>query len=126
MAVITFSRECGSRGEEIARQIAEKLGYGYFDKEILAEVAREVHTTEEKISEYDEKDEHGLRAFLKKRFVPSKVPPNYLRFHELPYYFSPSVPLEWSLESRSAQPALDADEVTSFFRRVVEKLWKRL
>lgn len=34
MAVITISREYDSRGEEIAQQVANQLGYSYFDKEI--------------------------------------------------------------------------------------------
>ena len=71
MAVITISREYGSRAEEIAQQVATELGYSYFDKEILTDVAREVDTTEDKISEHDEKDEHGFRAFLKNLFAPS-------------------------------------------------------
>ena len=52
MAVITISREYDSRGEEIAQQVANQLGYSYFDKEILTDVAREVDTTEDKISEH--------------------------------------------------------------------------
>ena len=64
MAVITVSREYGRRGEEIAQQAANELGYSYFDKEILTDVAREVNTTEDKISEHDEKDAHGFRALL--------------------------------------------------------------
>ena len=37
MAVITVSREYGSRGEEIAQQLSKELGYSYIDKESLEE-----------------------------------------------------------------------------------------
>ena len=66
MAIITVSREYGSHGEEIAKQVAKELGYGYFDKDILTQVARAAHTTEEEIRRYDEKAEHRIRNFLKK------------------------------------------------------------
>ncbi len=36
MAVITISREYGSRGNEIARRICDRLGYRYFDKSLMA------------------------------------------------------------------------------------------
>ena len=122
MSVITISREYGSQAEKIAQQVAERLGYSYFDKEILADVARAARTTEDKISLYDEKDEHGLRSFLKKLFVPE---------YPFPYYYSPDLPMEWSMypiergASIEKEPILKADEVVSFFRHVVEKLWKR-
>ncbi len=118
MAVITISREYGSRGEEIAQQVAQGMGYNYFDKEILADVARATDTTEDRISSFDEKDEHGLRAFLKKLFLP-----DYPRFVNYPYY--PGIPIEWAPGYVEKEPILDANEVIPVFRDVVEKLWKR-
>ena len=118
MAVITISREYGSRGEQIAQQVAKELGYSYFDKEILTDVAREADTTEDKIRQYDEKDEHGFRAFLKKLFVP-----NYPGFAPYPYY--PGIAVDLSDEFVNREPILDAHEVTAFFRHVVEMLWER-
>ena len=50
MAVITVSREYYSRGTQIARQVAQDLGYNYFDKNILTEVARAANTTAKQIS----------------------------------------------------------------------------
>ncbi len=118
MAVITISREYGSRGEEIAQQVATELGYSYFDKEILTDVAREVDTTEDKISEHDEKDEHGFRAFLKNLFAP-----NNPGFAHYPYY--PGIAVDVSDEFVNRQLELDANQVTDSFRHVVEKLWER-
>ena len=125
MAVITVSREYGSRGRQIARQVAEVLGYSYFDKNILAEVARAANTTEAQISRYDEKHEKGLRGLLKKLFVPGF--PRYLDF---PYYDNSSEFLmEYSPVERDAaveeEPIPTEEEVLEFFRQVIEKLWKR-
>ena len=39
MAVITISRQYGSPGDEIARQVCEALGYRYFDKRTLERIA---------------------------------------------------------------------------------------
>ena len=37
MAVITFSRQYGSRGDEIAERVREMLGYRLFDKSLMAQ-----------------------------------------------------------------------------------------
>lgn len=39
--IITVSRQFGSGGRSIAKQVAEKLGYDYYDKEIIDNVAAE-------------------------------------------------------------------------------------
>ena len=38
--IITFSREFGSGGRELAKMVAEALGYQYYDKEIIAEMVK--------------------------------------------------------------------------------------
>ena len=103
MAVITVSREYGTHGEQIAQQVAEGLGYSYFDKEILTDVARVANTTEEKISSYDEKDEHGMRCFLTKLFMP-----DYPGFVHYPYY--PGIAVGWPRDLTETKPALDTDK----------------
>lgn len=35
MAIVTISRECGSGGTEIGRELAKQLGYDYVDKELI-------------------------------------------------------------------------------------------
>lgn len=37
--IITVSRQFGSGGRTIAKQVAERLGYAYYDKEIISHVA---------------------------------------------------------------------------------------
>lgn len=39
--VITITREFGSGGRTIAKQLAEELGYAYYDYEIVQEIAKE-------------------------------------------------------------------------------------
>ena len=39
--IITIGRQYGSGGREIGKKVAEKLGIPYFDKELLARVAKE-------------------------------------------------------------------------------------
>lgn len=120
MAVITVSREYGSRGEEITQVVAKELGYSYFDKDILADVARIANTTEDKIRQYDEKDEPGLHTLLKKLFVAQP-----LVVAEFPYYYPPTMPLDWSISPIENEPRLDPESVTAFFHQVVEELWRR-
>lgn len=38
MAVITISREFGSKGSEISQSVANTLGYAYVDKESIEKV----------------------------------------------------------------------------------------
>ena len=120
MAVITVSREYGSRGEEITQEAAKELGYSYFDKDILADVARIANTTEDEIRQYDEKDEHGLNTFLKKLFIAQP-----LVVAEFPYYYPPTMPLDWSIGPIENEKRLDPESVTAFFHQVVEELWRR-
>lgn len=40
MKIITISREFGSGGREIGKRLADILGFDYYDREILSEVAR--------------------------------------------------------------------------------------
>ena len=47
--IITIGRQYGSGGREIGKKVAEKLGIPYFDKELLARVAKESGFCEEMI-----------------------------------------------------------------------------
>ena len=53
--IITISRECGSGGRTIGRKLAEKLGYEYFDKELIDRVAKESGLAKEYIEEQGER-----------------------------------------------------------------------
>ena len=39
--IITISREFGSGGRELGKRLADELGFDYYDREILEQVAKE-------------------------------------------------------------------------------------
>ncbi len=53
--VITIGRECGSGGREIGRKIADDLGIGYYDKELLDRAAKDSGLARELFETHDEK-----------------------------------------------------------------------
>jgi cytidylate kinase len=54
MHFITFSRKMGTNGTEISRQVAEKLGYHFYDTAAIENAAREMGFLED-VKEIDEK-----------------------------------------------------------------------
>jgi len=55
MPIITVSRQIGSRGSEISRELAKKLNFNFLDKESLEEALAEHGIPELKVEKYDEK-----------------------------------------------------------------------
>lgn len=45
--IITISREFGSGGRELGRRLSEKLGFAYYDQEIIQEIARRTSLSEQ-------------------------------------------------------------------------------
>ncbi|MBN1260625.1 MAG: cytidylate kinase-like family protein [Anaerolineae bacterium] len=72
MAVITISRQYGSGGDDIARRVCEILGYRYFDKKLMAQVALEVELCEEEIVDFSEEN-YKVRGFFQRLFGPRGV-----------------------------------------------------
>ena len=58
--IITIGREFGSGGRELGRKIAEKLGWEFFDKEIITEIAKRTEFSEHYIHEVLENNPHEL------------------------------------------------------------------
>ena len=52
--IITIGREFGSGGRELGRLIAEKLAYAYYDREIIAEIAKRTSLSEKYIQHITE------------------------------------------------------------------------
>ena len=73
MAVITVTRELGSGGDEIARKVAEMLGYQYVDRRLVEEIADLTDTSPEEVAQYDEKGEGRIQYFLKCLLVPERA-----------------------------------------------------
>ncbi len=53
--IITISREFGSGGREIGKRLAEELKIGYYDREIITEIARKTGLSEEYVANSSEK-----------------------------------------------------------------------
>ena len=53
--IFTISREFGSGGREVGKRLADKLGYAYYDKEIITAIAKETGMEEEYINNISEK-----------------------------------------------------------------------
>ena len=53
--IVTISREFGSGGREVGKRLADELGLGYYDKEIINEIAKETGMSEEYIKNISEK-----------------------------------------------------------------------
>lgn len=56
--IITISREFGSGGRSIGRAVAEKLGYKFYDQELIMHVAEESGLSKEIVEKYDEYATH--------------------------------------------------------------------
>ncbi len=70
MGVITISREYGSDGRTVARQVAEALSYHNIDKELLVEVAQKAKVPISEVERYDEQPEHPALRILRKFLTP--------------------------------------------------------
>ena len=58
--VITIGREFGSGGREFGRLLAEKLGFEYYDKEIITEIAKKTSLSETYVKQIVEQTPHSL------------------------------------------------------------------
>lgn len=67
MAVITISRQYGSGGDEVAAQVCSLLGYRFFNKGLMSQVAVEVGLSETEIVDFSE-DNYKIRGFLERLF----------------------------------------------------------
>lgn len=68
--IITISRETGSGGHSIGKMLAEKLGYAFYDKEIVNKTAIEMGIDAETISENGENISDNTFINLISGFVP--------------------------------------------------------
>lgn len=64
MDIITISREFGSGGKELGKRIADNLGYDYYDKEIITEIANK-HNLDENFLD-TRLDNHNWNAVASK------------------------------------------------------------
>jgi cytidylate kinase len=64
MQAVTISREYGSGGGEIARRLAQRLGWQLIDHEIVAHVAQALEISEEEAEIHDERVESAVNSLL--------------------------------------------------------------
>lgn len=64
--VVAVSREYGSGGHEIAEALSKRLGVGFYDRNILDEIAEENDVDSEELRKYDEAPKN---AFLSRRVL---------------------------------------------------------
>lgn len=57
--IITIGREFGSGGRELGKRLAEYLGYAYYDREIITEIAKNTELSEQYVQQIMEKNPHG-------------------------------------------------------------------
>jgi cytidylate kinase len=62
--VITVSRQYGARGGEVARRVAEELGFDLYDREIIHRIAEDAHETDRVVAAFDEKDRELLTDWM--------------------------------------------------------------
>ena len=67
--IITISREFGSGGREIAKRLADELGYAYYDSEIIKLLAKETNMSEEYIKNISEKGVYPYAFQFAKSFA---------------------------------------------------------
>lgn len=53
--IVTISREFGSGGREVGKRLADELGFRYYDREIIDEIAKETGMSKEYIQNISEK-----------------------------------------------------------------------
>ncbi|MBW1970824.1 MAG: cytidylate kinase-like family protein [Deltaproteobacteria bacterium] len=64
MAVITISKEFGTEGEKVASRVAEKLGYEYIGKNLVADIAKELHISESEATTFHKTSQSRILRFV--------------------------------------------------------------
>jgi len=106
--VITISKQAGSGGDEIALKVSKILGYAYFDKSLMVEVAKSLGVSEEDIVDFSE-DDYRVQGFVE-RILRRKRP------------VATSIILSGDTLIRKS---LDEEEVLSLIQTVINSLAKR-
>jgi cytidylate kinase len=77
---VALTRLPGAGGEEIAQRVAETLDYGLFGREIVDEIARELHVDHWLVADLDERVRGAIDRFVGDAMVEGRVTESeYLR-----------------------------------------------
>lgn len=70
--IITIGREFGSGGRELGRRLSEKLGFAYYDQEIISEIARRTEMSEQYVQSVVEHQPHfSFPIHIGRSFYPT-------------------------------------------------------
>lgn len=58
--IITIGREFGSGGRELGMKLAEELGFVYYDREIITQIAKNTSLSEQYVQQVMEKNPHDM------------------------------------------------------------------
>jgi cytidylate kinase len=64
MAVITISKEFGTESEKVASLVAQQLGYEYIGKNLIAEIAKELHISESEAETFRKTSQSRILRFV--------------------------------------------------------------
>jgi len=63
-SVITFSKEPGSQGNAVARRVAEKLNFAFFDRDLIKRIAKSAQISENVIEALEKERMSGVEDFI--------------------------------------------------------------
>lgn len=72
--IITISRKFGSGGREVGKRLADELGYAYYDKELVTEIAKNTALNEDYVNSVLEKGGYTNYAFSFAHTMPVLSP----------------------------------------------------
>ena len=107
---ITFSVQIGSRGFDIARLVAERLKYRYYDWEVTSQAAREAGVSPQTVAAAEQATS-GLKRIMERLFAASAFVPDDTTLEG---------PNTATMEA--AIRTLTSDDYRGFIERVVEDL----
>ncbi|MGH8311193.1 MAG: AAA family ATPase, partial [Steroidobacteraceae bacterium] len=78
--MICISRQFGALGGELGRQVAERLGFGFYGQELVDEIAKQAHVRRKVVESLDERVQTGIRQWVDELMVLREfAPSDYLR-----------------------------------------------
>lgn len=77
--MITFSRQHGSGGAELAQHLAERLGYSFWHKEILHEIATNSAKSERLVASFDERRRSVIAELVANLVLANRAQSDYVR-----------------------------------------------
>lgn len=73
--IVTISRELGSGGNAIARELSKRLELPYYDRDIISKTAKDFGISKDKLEKYDEKKPNSfLYSIATAHFDPAFIP----------------------------------------------------